>query len=126
MLAASSTADKPAPERTGRPCPKCGKGELLKRAGRRNSFFYACDQFPKCDYMESLEGVEIIPKRKRAAAKTAGKTATGKTAAKKTAAGKTAAKKTAAKKPAVKKTAAKKPAAKKTAGKKTAAEETAE
>ena len=106
------TADKPAPERTGRPCPKCGKGELLKRAGRRNSFFYACDQFPKCDYMESLDGVEIIPKRKRAAAsKAAGKTTAKKTAVKKTAAKKTTAKKTAAKKPAAKKTAGKKAAA---------------
>ena len=80
-------SEKPQPERTGRPCPKCGKGELLKRLSRRNTYFYACDQFPACDYMESLDGKEIIPRSKRAAKKTAGtKTAGKKTAAKKTAA----------------------------------------
>ncbi len=93
-----ASADKPAPEHTGRTCPKCGKGELLKRMSRRRTFFYGCDQFPRCDYMETLDGEEIIPKRKRAAAaKTAG---TKTTAAKKPAAKKTTTRKTAAKKKA--------------------------
>ena len=85
-------------EKEARTCPKCGKGELLKRMSRRRTFFYGCDQFPRCDYMETLDGEEIIPKRKRAAAaKTAG---TKSTAAKKPAAKKTATRKTAAKKKA--------------------------
>ena len=97
--------NKPQPERTGRKCPKCGSGELLKRQSRYKTYFFGCDQFPKCDYMEDLQGNEIIPKKKRAAASSAKKTAEKKTAAKKTTAKKTAAKKTTAKKSASKKSA---------------------
>jgi len=38
------------PEDTGVPCPKCGKGNLLKRKSRRGKIFYSCSTYPDCDY----------------------------------------------------------------------------
>ncbi len=37
--------------RTGRKCPKCGEGELVERWGRYGKFV-ACDNYPKCKYVE--------------------------------------------------------------------------
>jgi DNA topoisomerase-1 len=38
------------PESTGVACPKCDNGDMLKRKSRRGTFFYSCDQYPKCKY----------------------------------------------------------------------------
>jgi DNA topoisomerase-1 len=38
------------PEATGVSCPKCGKGEILKRKSRRGKVFYSCSRYPECDY----------------------------------------------------------------------------
>ncbi|MEE3003379.1 MAG: type I DNA topoisomerase, partial [Pseudomonadota bacterium] len=38
------------PESTGVSCAKCEPGVLLKRKSRRGTFFYSCDQYPKCKY----------------------------------------------------------------------------
>lgn len=32
-------------------CPKCQKGDLLKRKGRTGQAFYSCDGYPKCKYI---------------------------------------------------------------------------
>lgn len=57
--------DKPkaVAEPTGKMCPKCGS-ELLKRKSRFNTFFLGCSAYPKCQYMETLDGVTIEPKKK--------------------------------------------------------------
>ena len=44
-------------------CPRCGS-ELLKRKSRYGTYFLGCSAFPKCNYMESLNGEEIVPKKK--------------------------------------------------------------
>ena len=38
------------PETTETACPKCDSGHLMKRRSRRGTFFYSCDQYPKCRY----------------------------------------------------------------------------
>jgi DNA topoisomerase-1 len=38
------------PEATGVSCPKCGKGEILKRKSRRGKIFYSCSRYPECNY----------------------------------------------------------------------------
>tara|TARA_Y100000034_G_scaffold22546_2_gene25996 strand:- start:1031 stop:3310 length:2280 start_codon:yes stop_codon:yes gene_type:complete len=40
-------------EKTGRKCPKCGKGDLVVRKSVYGTFL-ACNKFPKCRYTESL------------------------------------------------------------------------
>jgi DNA topoisomerase-1 len=42
------------PKKLGKPCPKCGKGELMEREGRYGKFI-ACDNYPKCKYIEQDE-----------------------------------------------------------------------
>ena len=37
---------------TGVTCPKCGKGELVRRRSKRGRFFYGCSRYPDCDYTE--------------------------------------------------------------------------
>lgn len=32
-------------------CPVCKKGELHQKSGKKGKTFYACDQYPKCDYL---------------------------------------------------------------------------
>ena len=32
-------------------CPKCSKGELVKRQNKFGKYFYACNAYPKCKYM---------------------------------------------------------------------------
>ena len=76
--------EKEKPEPTGKMCPECGK-ELLKRKSRFGTYFLGCSGFPKCHYMENLEGERIISKKDKAAAnkKTAKKTSTKKSTTKK-------------------------------------------
>lgn len=33
------------------PCIECEKGELHQRSGKKGKVFYACDQYPKCDFL---------------------------------------------------------------------------
>ncbi len=40
----------PLPEPTGVQCPKCQRGELLKRRGRFGRPFFSCERYPDCDY----------------------------------------------------------------------------
>ncbi|MDL2225802.1 type I DNA topoisomerase [Eubacteriales bacterium OttesenSCG-928-M02] len=42
---------KPLIEKTGTTCPKCGKGEVVKRKSKKNRIFYGCDQYPACDFV---------------------------------------------------------------------------
>ena len=42
---------RPAAERTGEQCPKCGVGELVKRQGRYGEFV-GCSRYPECDYIK--------------------------------------------------------------------------
>ncbi|WP_020159280.1 type I DNA topoisomerase [Methylobacter marinus] len=35
---------------TGVECPKCKKGNILKRKSKSNKVFYSCSEYPKCDY----------------------------------------------------------------------------
>ncbi len=59
--------DRPAAkaESTGRPCPKCGEGELVIREGRYGKFL-SCNRYPKCKFTED------IPGEKRSAGKRGG------------------------------------------------------
>ena len=52
-----SLVKKETPEETGRTCPKCGK-PLLKRKSRYGTYFIGCSGYPKCDYIEAIEGQE--------------------------------------------------------------------
>lgn len=36
--------------KTGVTCPKCGKGELVRRRGRGRSFFFGCERYPDCEF----------------------------------------------------------------------------
>jgi DNA topoisomerase-1 len=43
-----------APKDTGRPCPKCGKNNLIEREGKFGKFV-ACSGYPKCKFIEKNE-----------------------------------------------------------------------
>ena len=43
-------------------CPECGS-ELLKRKSRFGSYFLGCSMFPKCTYMENLNGERIYSRK---------------------------------------------------------------
>lgn len=58
---------KEAPEPTGKMCPRCGH-ELWKRKSRFGTYFLGCSDYPRCHYMENLQGEEIISKKDRASA----------------------------------------------------------
>jgi DNA topoisomerase-1 len=45
---------RPAAERTGEACPRCGEGELVKREGRYGEFV-GCSRYPECDYIKDRE-----------------------------------------------------------------------
>ncbi len=91
--------EKIAPEKVGEVCPDCG-GELVyrnsrygkfiscsnfpKRKSRFGTYFLGCSGFPKCHYMENLEGERIVSKKDKAASKkTTKKTTKKKTTTKK-------------------------------------------
>lgn len=38
------------PTDTGVECPKCKKGNIMKRKSSRGKIFYSCENYPKCDY----------------------------------------------------------------------------
>jgi DNA topoisomerase-1 len=42
------------PKSLGRKCPKCSDGELIERDGRYGKFI-ACNNYPKCKYIEQDE-----------------------------------------------------------------------
>ncbi|MBC7074379.1 type I DNA topoisomerase, partial [Candidatus Parcubacteria bacterium] len=48
---------------TGILCPKCKKGEILKRKSKKGKIFWGCSNYPKCDFVlwEKPTG-EICPK----------------------------------------------------------------
>ncbi len=50
-----SLVQKEEPEDIGRNCPICGK-PLLKRKSRYGNYFIGCSGYPKCSYLESIEG----------------------------------------------------------------------
>ncbi|MBQ6478290.1 MAG: type I DNA topoisomerase [Erysipelotrichaceae bacterium] len=52
-----SLTKKEVPEETGRTCPECGK-PLLKRKSRYGTYFIGCSGYPKCKYIEAIEGQE--------------------------------------------------------------------
>jgi len=37
-------------KKTGLPCPKCGKGEIVERKSKRGRIFYGCSSYPDCDF----------------------------------------------------------------------------
>jgi DNA topoisomerase-1 len=41
---------KPIFKKTGVPCPKCGKGEVVERKSKRGRVFYGCSSYPDCDF----------------------------------------------------------------------------
>ncbi|MDO4701882.1 MAG: type I DNA topoisomerase [Erysipelotrichaceae bacterium] len=47
--------NKEEPEKTGKLCPECNS-ELLKRKSRFGNYFLGCSNFPKCRYIENIEG----------------------------------------------------------------------
>ena len=50
-----SLVKKEEPEDVGRVCPECGK-PLLKRKSKFGNYFIGCSGYPKCRYLESIEG----------------------------------------------------------------------
>ena len=50
-----SLQKKEEPEEVGRNCPNCGK-PLLKRKSRYGTYFIGCSGYPKCTYLEAIEG----------------------------------------------------------------------
>jgi DNA topoisomerase-1 len=42
--------DKNKPVDTGVACPKCKKGSIVSKRTRRRKIFYACNQYPACDF----------------------------------------------------------------------------
>ena len=52
-----SLVKKEEPEEINRNCPECGK-PLLKRKSRYGTYFIGCSGYPKCHYIENIEGQE--------------------------------------------------------------------
>ena len=50
-----SLVKKEEPEEVGRSCPQCGS-PLLKRKSRYGNYFIGCSNYPKCSYIENIEG----------------------------------------------------------------------
>lgn len=53
----------PPPEDTGKNCPKCKKGKIVKRSGAYGDF-YACNQFPTCRCIFEKDGDKFTIKEK--------------------------------------------------------------
>ena len=64
----ASLVKKDPPEEVGRNCPECGK-PLIKRKSRFGNFFVGCSGYPKCHYIEKIEGEEPKFKPKKRAKK---------------------------------------------------------
>ena len=50
-----SLVKKEEPEEVGRNCPECGS-PLIKRKSRFGNYFIGCSAYPKCRYIEAIEG----------------------------------------------------------------------
>ncbi len=49
-------------QKTGVPCPDCGKGELVRRRGRGRSIFFGCERYPECTFTaRELPGAPATP-----------------------------------------------------------------
>ncbi len=59
-----SLVKKDPPEPVGRDCPECGK-PLIKRKSRFGNFFIGCSGYPKCRYLEKIEGEEPSYKKRK-------------------------------------------------------------
>lgn len=42
---------RPLLEYVGVECPKCHKGQVVKRRSKKGRVFYGCDQYPECDFV---------------------------------------------------------------------------
>jgi DNA topoisomerase I len=42
---------RPILVKLGKPCPKCGEGELVEKKGRTGRPFYGCARYPACDWV---------------------------------------------------------------------------
>ena len=42
---------RPVLVKTGAVCPKCGKGDVVKRKSRKGKPFYGCSRYPDCDFV---------------------------------------------------------------------------
>ena len=60
----TSLVKKDPPEEVGRVCPECGK-PLIKRKSRFGNFFIGCSGYPKCKYLEAIEGEKPKYTRKK-------------------------------------------------------------
>jgi DNA topoisomerase-1 len=47
------------PVKTGVGCPKCDPGQIIEKQSRRGKLFFACDQYPKCEYAQWDQPVPI-------------------------------------------------------------------
>lgn len=56
-----SLVKKEEPEDVGRACPECGK-PLLKRKSRFGNYFIGCSGYPRCKYIEAIEGENNKPR----------------------------------------------------------------
>ena len=45
--------------KTGVTCPQCDPGAIIEKQSRRGKVFYACDQYPKCDYAQWDQPVPV-------------------------------------------------------------------
>ena len=61
----ASAKKKDPPEPIGKDCPRCGSPLVKRKSRRMGTFFAGCSAFPKCNYMETMEGEEIISKKKK-------------------------------------------------------------
>lgn len=43
---------------TGKPCPKCGSGELVTKFAKSGNSFYGCNRYPDCDYVSETDELE--------------------------------------------------------------------
>lgn len=52
------TYSRPIVDKIGVTCPKCGKGDVVRRRGKRGRTFYGCSRYPECDYASWYEPTE--------------------------------------------------------------------
>ena len=61
----ASAKKKDPPEPIGKNCPRCGAPLVKRKSRRMGTFFAGCSAYPNCTYMETMDGEEIIPKKKK-------------------------------------------------------------
>lgn len=65
---------KPILETTGTICPKCQKGDVVKRKNKNGRIFYGCSRYPECDFLVNDMPIEercpkcggVLTEKKRA------------------------------------------------------------